>query len=36
VPDEGGLRLERTNFVAPLVEAGSPVTLEPDRPRGAR
>lgn len=35
-PDGGGLVLERTNFVAPLIEAGSPVTLESDRPKGAR
>ncbi|HEV2623248.1 MAG TPA: histidine phosphatase family protein [Frateuria sp.] len=35
-PDGCGLLLERTNFVAPLVEAGSPVTLESDRPKGAR
>ena len=34
--DGGGLVLERTNFVAPLVEAGSPVTIESDRPKGAR
>jgi broad specificity phosphatase PhoE len=34
--DGCGLQLERTNFVAPLVEAGSPVTLESDRPKGAR
>lgn len=36
MPGGGGLVLERTNFVAPLVEAGSPVTVEPDRPKGAR
>ena len=35
-PDHSGLVLERTNFVAPLVAAGSPVTLESDRPKGAR
>lgn len=35
-PDDSGLVLERTNFVAPLVAAGSPVTLESDRPKGAR
>lgn len=35
-PDGSGLVLERTNFVAPLVEAGSPVTIESDRPKGAR
>ncbi|MEI7037693.1 histidine phosphatase family protein [Fulvimonas yonginensis] len=34
--DGCGLVLERTNFVAPLVEAGSPVTIESDRPKGAR
>ena len=35
-PDGCGLVLQRTNFVAPLVEAGSPVTIESDRPKGAR
>ena len=35
-PDGCRLVLERTNFVAPLVEAGSPVTIESDRPKGAR
>lgn len=35
-PDGCGLVLERTNVVAPLIEAGSPVTLESDRPKGAR
>jgi len=36
MPDGCGLLLERTNFVAPLIEAGSPVTIESDRPKGAR
>ena len=35
-PTGSGLVLARTNFVAPLVEAGSPVTIESDRPKGAR
>jgi broad specificity phosphatase PhoE len=35
-PDGGSLLLQRTNFVAPLVQAGSPITREPDHPKGAR
>lgn len=34
--DGGGLQLVRSNFVAPLLEAGTPVTAESDRPAGAR
>lgn len=34
--DGSGLQLVRTNFVAPLLEAGAPVTAEADRPTGAR
>lgn len=34
--DGSGLELVRTNFVAPLLEAGAPVTAESDRPAGAR
>jgi broad specificity phosphatase PhoE len=33
---EGGLRLERYNFVAPLERAGAPVTSAPDAPVAAR
>ncbi len=33
---DGGLVLHRYNFVAPLEEAGAPVTAEPDGPVGAR
>ena len=32
----GKLMLERYNFVAPLVEAGAPVTTEPDVPAGPK
>jgi hypothetical protein len=32
----GRLRLEAYNFVAPLVEAGTPVTSRPDAPAGAK
>jgi 2,3-bisphosphoglycerate-dependent phosphoglycerate mutase len=32
----GGMRLELYNFVAPLEEAGEPVTSEPDAKIGAR
>jgi hypothetical protein len=32
----GSLRLTRFNFVAPLEEAGAPVTVEPDASVGAR
>lgn len=35
-PDGCGLVLQRTDFVAPLLDTGSPVTAEPDRPMGAR
>ena len=35
VPD-GRLQLTRYNFVAPLVEAGAPVTSKPDAPAGAK
>jgi broad specificity phosphatase PhoE len=34
--DGSGLELVRTNFVAPLLQAGTPVTAESDRPTGAR
>jgi broad specificity phosphatase PhoE len=34
--DGSGLELVRTNFVAPLLEAGAPITAESDRPAGAR
>jgi broad specificity phosphatase PhoE len=36
--DGGGerFRLERTNFVVPLLEAGTPVTRAPDRPAGPK
>lgn len=34
--DGSGLELVRTNFVAPLLQAGAPVTAESDRPTGAR
>jgi broad specificity phosphatase PhoE len=33
---EGTLRLQTYNFVAPLVEAGAPVTSRPDAPAGAK
>lgn len=33
---EGRLRLTRYNFVAPLEEAGAPVTSKPDAPGGAK
>jgi broad specificity phosphatase PhoE len=34
--DGKGLALQRTNFVAPLLDTGTPVTREPDQPAGAR
>jgi broad specificity phosphatase PhoE len=36
VSDEGELKLTAYNFVAPLVEAGAPVTTEPDPPVATR
>jgi broad specificity phosphatase PhoE len=33
---DGGLQLRTYNFVAPLVEAGAPVTTEPDAPVASR
>jgi broad specificity phosphatase PhoE len=35
-PDGRSLVLQRTNFVAPLLQTGTPVTTESDRPAGAR
>ncbi len=32
----GGLKLHRYNFVAPLQQAGAPVTTKPDAPVAAR
>ena len=34
--DDGTLVLRAYNFVAPLEEAGAPVTSKPDRPAGAK
>jgi probable phosphoglycerate mutase len=36
VGDEGALQLRAYNFVAPLEEAGAPVTTRPDQPSAAR
>ncbi len=34
--DDGGLQLRTHNFVAPLEEAGAPVTTRPDPPVASR
>ena len=36
VKPDGAMALKRYNFVAPLRQAGAPVTAEPDKPVAAR
>ena len=36
IKPDGAMVLKRYNFVAPLKQAGAPVTAEPDKPGGAR